>query len=94
MTIGRPGFLKALGVNGIEETVQSIICEATGYEWDDLKMSDDLLSDLGMDSLEFAELELDAEKRLGCDVEPNAFTEVKTVGQLREKLLELGGKVQ
>jgi len=73
----------------VEATIREIICDATGYEWGNLKTSDSLMLDLGLDSLDFAKMEVEAEERLEIEVDSKAFAGVNTVGDLVAKLREL-----
>jgi acyl carrier protein len=78
-------------MEAVDARIKNIICESTGYEWGDIKPSDNLISDLGMDSLDIAKMEVEAEDVLGIDVEPNAFNNIHTVAELVARLEEMVG---
>jgi acyl carrier protein len=66
--------------------VQAIFEECTGVEWGEVKPADDLREDVGMDELEFEELSVEIDDRLGVELEEGWYSEVKTMGQLMEYL--------
>ena len=66
--------------------VQAIFEECTGVEWSEVKTGDDLRLDVGMDDLEFEELSVEIEDRLGFELEDAWYSEVKTMGELVEYL--------
>lgn len=74
-----------------DQRIKDLIADATGYEWDEIKPGDDLVSDLGMDSLDLAKLEIEAEDVLHIDIELHAFKDVRTVEQLVSRLEDLVG---
>lgn len=76
-------------MDGLEQLARDAFEEVTGYDWDDLKPTDELVADLGLDSLDMARLESELEDRLKIRIEPGYFNGVRTIGHLTESLKRL-----
>lgn len=74
-----------------DQRIKDILCDATGYEWKDIKPGDRLVDDLGLDSLDIAKMETDIEESLGLDVKPNALEGVVTAQDLVTKIEDMVG---
>lgn len=73
----------------VEHVVKEVFEEVISYDWEDVKPTDELVADLGMDSLDMARLESELEDRLNIRIEPGYFDGVRTVYQLTESLKRL-----
>lgn len=73
----------------MDDEILAVIADAAGYDAADLKPNADLYKDLGMDSLEFAKLEQEAENRFGIEVDARAFHGCRTVESVQRKVQEL-----
>jgi acyl carrier protein len=70
-----------------------IIAEFTTYSAEEIKETMDFVDDLGIDSLDLAQIILSAESEFDVDLEDDMMENIKTVGDalemLREKVEEL-----
>lgn len=73
----------------IREKTASVLARVSGYDDDDFKLSDKLRDDLGMDSLEFANLEVQLEDALNINTESVRWNEIHTVKDLQDKMVAL-----
>ena len=81
------------GIEMDENKLLEIIAEFTTYGPDEIKESMDFVDDLGIDSLDLAQIILSAESLFDVDLEDDMMENVRTVGDalelLREKIEEL-----
>ncbi len=71
-----------------ENKLLEIIAEFTTYEPEDIKETMDFVDDLGIDSLDLAQIILSAESEFDVDLEDDMMENVKTVGDALEMLRE------
>jgi acyl carrier protein len=69
-----------------EKKLLEIIAEFTTYEADDIEESMDFVDDLGIDSLDLAQIILSAESAFDVDLEDDMMESVNTVGDAMEML--------
>jgi len=69
-----------------EEKLLEIIAEFTTYEADEITEDMDFVDDLGIDSLDLAQIILSAESEFDIDLEDNMIENLKTVGDAMEVL--------
>ncbi|WZL83057.1 phosphopantetheine-binding protein [Vallitaleaceae bacterium 9-2] len=69
-----------------EKKLLEIIAEFTTYEADDIDESMDFVDDLGIDSLDLAQIILSAESAFDVDLEDDMMENVSTVGDAMEML--------
>ncbi len=69
-----------------ERKLLDIIAEFTTYSADDIKEDMDFVDDLGIDSLDLAQIILSAESEFDVDLEDDMIENVKTVGDALEML--------
>jgi acyl carrier protein len=69
-----------------EKKLLEIIAEFTTYEADDIEESMDFVDDLGIDSLDLAQIILSAESAFDVDLEDDMMESVNTVGDAMEIL--------
>ncbi len=67
-----------------EKKLLEIIAEFTTYEADDIDESMDFVDDLGIDSLDLAQIILSAESAFDVDLEDDMMENVSTVGDAME----------
>lgn len=76
-----------------ENKLLEIIAEFTTYGPEEINESMDFVDDLGIDSLDLAQIILSAESLFDVDLEDDMMENIKTVGDalemLREKIEEL-----
>ena len=75
----------------IESTVREILINDYDCDPDTLQLSDTLVADLGMDSIELAEFGLSLEEAFDVEVLDDAITQTMTVGEVVNKIKELKG---
>jgi len=73
----------------LDDEIWVMLSDATGYDRADMKESDDLILDLGMDSLELARLESEVESRLSVTLTSEQVREAGTVGGVMALLRRL-----
>ena len=71
-----------------ENKLLEIIAEFTTYEADEITEDMDFIDDLGIDSLDLAQIILSAESEFDVDLEDDMMESVKTVGDAMEMLRE------
>lgn len=69
-----------------EKKLLEIIAEFTTYSADDITEGMDFVDDLGIDSLDLAQIILSAESEFDVDLEDDIIENVKTVGDAMELL--------
>lgn len=69
-----------------ENKLLEIIAEFTTYEPEDIKEDMDFVDDLGIDSLDLAQIILSAESEFDVDLEDDMMENVKTVGDALDML--------
>jgi acyl carrier protein len=69
-----------------EEKLLEIIAEFTTYGADEITEDMDFVDDLGIDSLDLAQIILSAESEFDIDLEDNMIENLKTVGDALELL--------
>lgn len=69
-----------------EKKLLEIIAEFTTYSADEITESMDFVDDLGIDSLDLAQIILSAESEFDVDLEDDITENVKTVGDAMELL--------
>ena len=69
-----------------EKKLLEIIAEFTTYSADDITETMDFVDDLGIDSLDLAQIILSAESEFDVDLEDDIIENVKTVGDAMELL--------
>jgi acyl carrier protein len=68
------------------ETVKTIIGEYVNRDANDIKDTDHLIDDLGLDSLDSIEVIMNIEEKLGIELGDDELSEVSNVAQLAEIL--------
>jgi len=68
------------------ETVKTIIGEYVNRDANDIKDTDHLIDDLGLDSLDSIEVIMNIEEKLGIELGDDELSEVRNVAQLAEIL--------
>ena len=68
------------------ETVKTIIGEYVNRDANDIKDTDHLIDDLGLDSLDSIEVIMNIEENLGIELGDDELSEVRNVSQLAEIL--------
>jgi len=68
------------------ETVKTIIGEYINRDANDIKDTDHLIDDLGLDSLDSIEVIMNIEENLGIELGDDELSEVRNVAQLAEIL--------
>jgi acyl carrier protein len=68
------------------ETVKTIIGEYVNRDANDIKDTDHLIDDLGLDSLDSIEVIMNIEENLGIELGDDELSEVRNVAQLAEIL--------
>jgi acyl carrier protein len=68
------------------ETVKTIIGEYVNRNANDIKDTDHLIDDLGLDSLDSIEVIMNIEENLGIELGDDELSEVRNVSQLAEIL--------
>jgi acyl carrier protein len=68
------------------ETVKIIIGEYVNRDANDIKDTDHLIDDLGLDSLDSIEVIMNIEEKLGIELGDDELSEVRNVAQLAEIL--------
>jgi len=74
------------GIDMSEEKLLEIIAEFTTYEADEITEDMDFVDDLGIDSLDLAQIILSAESEFDIDLEDNMIENLKTVGDAMDVL--------
>ena len=69
-----------------ESKLLEIIAEFTTYDAEAIKEDMDFVDDLGIDSLDLAQIILSAESEFDVDIEDDMMENVKTVGDALEML--------
>ncbi len=69
-----------------ENKLLEIIAEFTTYEAEDLKEDMNFVDDLGIDSLDLAQIILSAESEFDVDLEDDMMENIRTVGEAMEML--------
>ena len=69
-----------------EKKLLEIIAEFTTYDADDIEESMDFVDDLGIDSLDLAQIILSAESAFDVDLEDDMMENINTVGDAMEML--------
>lgn len=80
-----------MGRSAAENVLRNYFEEEIGYEWDDIKPTDDLRLDLNFDSLDLAKLEAGIESIAGVEVPKGWADTIRTVRELQtavERLME------
>jgi acyl carrier protein len=75
----------------IESTIRNILINDYDCDPDTLQLSDTLVADLGMDSIELVEFGLALEESFDVEVLDDAITQTMTVGEVVNKIKELKG---
>lgn len=73
----------------IETTVRGILAKHTDVLDEDVELTSKLDEDLGMDSIDRVELEIDIEKAFGFTFEESQTDNVTTVGELIELITSI-----
>lgn len=73
----------------VEAIIRECLEETSGYDFEDLKEDDDLIKDLGMDSLDLANLANQLESRLNIAIGASAFQGIHTVSDVISMAKEL-----
>lgn len=73
----------------IETTVRGILAKYTDVLDEDVELTSKLDEDLGMDSIDRVELEMDIEKAFGFTFEESQTDNVTTVGELIELITSI-----
>jgi len=71
-----------------ENKLLEIIAEFTTYEPEEINETMDFVDDLGIDSLDLAQIILSAESEFDVDLEDDTIETIKTVGDALEMLRE------
>ena len=71
-----------MGLNVNRETVKALVAEYLDHPVEKLNESDQLIDDLGLDSLDSIELVMFLEERLGYEIKDDDVDHIKTVGDL------------
>ena len=72
-----------------KEQIISILADKLGYEKSEINENQDFINDLGTDSLDIVEIIIEVEKKFGLKIEDEEVDEIKTVGDLIQKVEEL-----
>ena len=75
-----------------ETKVREIIAEKLGIAVEDLNDDDDLLDDLGANSLDAVEIVMDIEDALGISIDDSQIIECRHIGEICEKIGKLCGE--
>ncbi len=67
--------------------IRKILAEHLGIDQDGIKPEQDIMKDLGADSLDIVELVMEVEEQYGIDIPDEDAEELKTVGDI-EKYIE------
>jgi len=68
----------------LERKLFEVVAEMLKLDLEQIRMEDDLIVDLGADSLALAELTMQLEQRMGVKVPGDEWLEVITVGELAD----------
>ena len=68
----------------LERKIREVVAEMLRLDPEQIRMEDDLLVDLGADSLALAELAMQLERRMGVKVPGEEWLEVIAVGELAD----------
>ena len=68
----------------LERRIREVVAEVLRLDPEQIRMEDDLLVDLGADSLALAELAMQLERRMGVKVPGEEWLEVIAVGELAD----------
>ena len=72
-----------------KEQIISILADKLGYNKSEINEKQDFINDLGTDSLDIVEIIIEVEKKFGLKIEDEEVDEIKTVGDLIQKVEEL-----
>ncbi len=75
----------------IESKIRNILINDYDCDPDTLQLSDTLVADLGMDSIELVEFGLALEESFDVEVNDDAITQTMTVGEVVESIRKLKG---
>lgn len=78
-------------MNEIESKVKEILCDKLNVSPDEVTNDANIKEDLGGDSLDVAEIEMELEKELNIEITDEELSQVETVGDLI-KLVEESSK--
>jgi acyl carrier protein len=73
----------------IKEEVISLLSEKLAFDEAEITEDKNLMNDLGIDSLDMAEIVMGVEEKFGLKVDDSETVEIKTVGDLIKKVEEL-----
>ena len=76
----------------LQRQVCQIVAENLGLDPDKIFMDDDVVDDLGADSLALAELTMQLEQRMGVRVPGEEWLDVITVSQLLDLIVEVASR--
>ena len=68
----------------LERELRQIVAEKLALDPEQIRMEDDMVADLGADSLALAELTLQLEQRMGVKVPGEEWLDVINVGELAD----------
>ena len=71
------------------KTVTEIVAEHAGMAVEDIQERHSLENDLGLDSLDQVEIVMEIEEQLDVDVPDSIAEEVRTVGDIVERVIDL-----
>lgn len=72
-----------------KEQIINILADKLGYEKSEINENQNFINDLGTDSLDIVEIIIEVEKKFGLKIEDEEVDEIKTVGDLIQKVEEL-----
>ena len=75
----------------IESKIRELLINDYDCDPDTLQLSDTLVADLGMDSIELVEFGLALEESFDVEVNDDAITQTMTVGEVVEAIRKLRG---
>lgn len=76
-------------MEGVEQKIYEVLAGCSGMEAGDIKESDHLVEDLGLDSIEMVELGLDLEDVLNIEIPDASIRSNFTVGELVEAVRQI-----
>lgn len=73
----------------VKERIINLLGDRLGINELEIKETSDFIADLGVDSLDMIEIVMDIEKEFGLKVKDEEIPEIKTVGDLVDKVEEM-----